>query len=95
MDSKRGVCTVASPGFAGVCGYLKEAGGEFSLGDVSISSQNEYATIGVVAMDGQMISNSDDLVQAIRAAKPGSDTELSYYVGDKLARKSVKLAPAN
>jgi hypothetical protein len=48
----------------------------------------------VVAMDGQKISNSDELVGLIRAARPGSETELSYYVGDKLARKSVKLAPA-
>ncbi|MCE9527309.1 MAG: hypothetical protein K8R36_14780 [Planctomycetales bacterium] len=30
----------------------------------------------------------------IRDAKPGTETELSYYLGDKLARKSVKLSPA-
>ncbi|MGI8980192.1 MAG: PDZ domain-containing protein [Pirellulaceae bacterium] len=48
----------------------------------------------VVAMDGQMVANSEELVELIRGAKPGTETELSYYVGDKLARKSVKLAPA-
>jgi S1-C subfamily serine protease len=48
----------------------------------------------VVAMDGQMVSTSEELVEMVRAAKPGVDTELTYYVGDKLARKSVKLAPA-
>lgn len=48
----------------------------------------------VVAMDGQMVANSEELVELIRGAKPGSETELSYYVGDKLARKTVKLAPA-
>lgn len=48
----------------------------------------------VVAMDGQMVASSEELVELIRAAKPGVDAELSYYVGDKLARKSVKLAPA-
>lgn len=49
----------------------------------------------VVGMDGQLISNSDELVSAIRAARPGTETELSYYIGDKLTRKSVKLAPAS
>jgi hypothetical protein len=48
----------------------------------------------VVAMDGQMVANSEELVALIRSAKPGTEAELSYYVGDKLARKSVKLAPA-
>ncbi len=48
----------------------------------------------VVAMDGVMVANSEELVALIRSAKPGAETELSYYVGDKLARKSVKLAPA-
>ncbi len=48
----------------------------------------------VVAMDGQMVGNSEELVALIRGAKPGTNMELSYYVGDKLARKSVKLAPA-
>lgn len=48
----------------------------------------------VVSIDGQMISSSEELVAIIRAAKPGTEMELSYYVADKLARKSVKLAPA-
>ena len=48
----------------------------------------------VVAMDGQMVANSEELVALIQGAKPGSETELSYYVADKLARKSVKLVPA-
>jgi membrane-associated protease RseP (regulator of RpoE activity) len=48
----------------------------------------------IVAMDGEMVTSSEQLVEMIRAAKPGSEVELSYYQGDKLARKSVKLAPA-
>ena len=48
----------------------------------------------VVSIDGEMIASSEELVAIIRAAKPGAEAELSYYVGDKLARKSVKLAPA-
>jgi hypothetical protein len=48
----------------------------------------------VVAMDGQKVANSEELVALIREARPGSDAELSYYVGDKLSRKAVKLSPA-
>lgn len=48
----------------------------------------------VVAMDGQKVANSEELVALIREARPGTDTELSYYVGDKLSRKAVKLSPA-
>jgi S1-C subfamily serine protease len=48
----------------------------------------------VVAMDGRMVASSEELVALIRGARPGVDAELSYYVGAKLARKSVKLAPA-
>ena len=71
MDSKRGVCTVASPAFAGVCGFLKEAGGEFTCGDaVRVVSQNPYATIGVVAMDDQPLTKSKKvLIQVGTTAK--------------------------
>jgi membrane-associated protease RseP (regulator of RpoE activity) len=48
----------------------------------------------VVSMDGTMITSSEELVALIRDAKPGTEAELTYYVGEKLARKAVKLAPA-
>ncbi|MFN0020357.1 MAG: PDZ domain-containing protein [Pirellulaceae bacterium] len=48
----------------------------------------------VVSMDGTMIASSEELVALIRDTKPGTEAELTYYVGEKLARKSVKLAPA-
>ena len=48
----------------------------------------------VVAMDGQKIASSEELVGLIRESRAGTDAEVSYYVGDKLARKSVKLAPS-
>jgi hypothetical protein len=70
MDSKRGVCTVNAPGCAGACGFLKEAGGEFKLGDVTVNSQNDYAAIEVVAMDGQPLASSKKvLVQVGTTAK--------------------------
>lgn len=48
----------------------------------------------VVAMDGHMINTADELVELIRVARPGSEVELTYYQGDKLARKTIKLAAA-
>jgi hypothetical protein len=48
----------------------------------------------VVAIDNAKITSSEELVAIIRSAVPGTEVELTYYVGDKLARKSVKLAPA-
>jgi hypothetical protein len=70
MDGKRGVCTVKADAFAGVCGFLKEAGGSFDLGVVTIKSDNNYATIGVVAMDGQPLAASKKvLVQVGTTAK--------------------------
>lgn len=49
----------------------------------------------VVSIDGEMISSAEELVAIIRSSVPGTAVELSYYVADKLARKSVKLAPAS
>lgn len=48
----------------------------------------------VVAVDGRRIDSSDELIAAVRTATPGQEMELTYYHGDKLARKTVRLAPA-
>jgi hypothetical protein len=48
----------------------------------------------VVALDGKRIDTADDLVGQIRALRVGQEIELTYYEGDKLARKSLRLAPA-
>src|SRR4029453_14580303 len=42
--------------------------------------------------DGRTVDSADDLVSAIRAARPGQEVELTYYEGDRLNRKSVRLA---
>ncbi len=83
MDSRRGVCTVASPQFAGVCGFLKEAGGEFTLGDVTITSQNDYATIGVVAMDRQPLASSKQVLVQI-----GTTARLTGWTTKKASFKA-------
>jgi hypothetical protein len=84
LDWKRGVCRVATPSFAGVSGFLKGAGGQFSLGDVTISSQNEYATIAVAPMDGKPLTSSKKvLVQVGTTAKlTGWTTEKASFKAD-------------
>ncbi len=48
----------------------------------------------VVSIDGALVKNSDDLVDAISAARPGQEVELRYYQGDRIFTKPVRLAPA-
>jgi membrane-associated protease RseP (regulator of RpoE activity) len=48
----------------------------------------------VVSIDGQLVKTSDDLVDAISAARPGQEVELRYYQGDRINTKSITLAPA-
>ncbi|MGE5447125.1 MAG: hypothetical protein ACM3PR_02100 [Bacteroidales bacterium] len=55
-DYSKGICQVNSPKAKGVCGFI--AGGKYNLGNVSVSSQNNYAAIWVVAMDNADIDRS-------------------------------------
>jgi hypothetical protein len=48
----------------------------------------------VVAANGQRIDTADDLVNYVRASRPGQEVELTYYVGDRLTRKTVRLGAA-
>ncbi|MEX2174674.1 MAG: PDZ domain-containing protein [Pirellulaceae bacterium] len=48
----------------------------------------------IVTIDGRGVRSSDDLVEAIEAGRPGQEVELRYYLGDRLATKTVRLAPA-
>ena len=47
-----------APHAQGVTGFLQAAGGRFSLSDVTIESENEYATINVVSLDEQPLADS-------------------------------------
>ena len=53
-----GLCLMKAPAAQGVAGFLRSAGGKFKLGDVTIQSDNDYATISVVSMDGQSLADS-------------------------------------
>jgi len=55
-DYSNGICQVNSEKAKGVCGFI--AGGKFNLGNVQITSQNNYAAIWVVAMDNMPIDKS-------------------------------------
>jgi hypothetical protein len=55
-DYSKGICQVNSAKAKGVCGFI--AGGKYDLGNVSITSQNNYAAIWVVAMDNADIDRS-------------------------------------
>jgi hypothetical protein len=46
----------------------------------------------IVGIDGRRVDSSDDLVAAIRAARPGQMVELTYFDGNRLTRKQVRLA---
>jgi hypothetical protein len=57
-DWGNGVCRMDAPNAQGVAGFLKSAGGTFELGDVTIASDNDYATVQVVSIDGQPLATS-------------------------------------
>ncbi len=71
LNYKAGVCTVDAPRYQGVAGFLKAGGGTYDLGDVSITSTNEYAAVSVVPMDGEPLATSREvLVQVGTVARP-------------------------
>ena len=79
-DYGRGICTLKAPSAQGAAGFLDRAG-TIALGDVTIRSQNDYASVLVVAMDGQPLSESDRvLIQVGTRARPTdwADHEVSF-----------------
>jgi hypothetical protein len=71
LNYKIGVCTVNAPKFQGVTGFLKDAGGKFDFNDVTIESQNDYATIVAASMDDKSIAQSGKvLVQVGTVCRP-------------------------
>ncbi len=69
-DYGRGVCTIDSPCAAGASGFLKKHG-VVETSSVTIDSQNEYASVLVVSLDGEPLERSRKvLVQAGTQARP-------------------------
>jgi hypothetical protein len=69
-DQGRGVCRLDSPRAQGACGFLKGAG-VITLGDVAIRSENAYASVLAVSLDGEPLRSSRRvLVQVGTVARP-------------------------
>jgi hypothetical protein len=70
FDYGRGLCTIDAPQAQGASGFLKNVGPlEFST--VTIRSENDYATVLIVSMDGEALSGSRRvLVQVGTRARP-------------------------
>jgi hypothetical protein len=78
-----GVCKVDTPKAQGASGFLSKVG-EIKLGDVSIKSGNDYATVTVVAMDDQPLRTSGKiLVQTGTSARlTGWKAKPAEFKGD-------------
>lgn len=61
---KDGICIMNAPSAQGVSGFLKTKS-PFVLSDVKIVSDDEYATINVVAMDDEPIKSSENILVQI------------------------------
>ena len=57
----QGICTLNAPKVQGVTGFLK-AYGQLELNEISIDSQNTYATVIVISMDDEAIATSKKLL---------------------------------
>ena len=69
-DYGRGLCTLDAPRAQGVTGFLRPVG-SIKLGDVTIRSENQYATVLVVSLDGTPLARSGRvLVQVGTRARP-------------------------
>jgi len=69
-DFARGVCTLDAPRSQGVTGFLRPVG-PIELGDVTIRSQDQYATVLVVSLDDKPLARSGRvLVQVGTRARP-------------------------
>ncbi len=62
---KTGLATMNAPCAQGVVGFLRASGGRFQLNDVLIQSQNDYAAVSVVSMDGNRLSESKKILVQI------------------------------
>ncbi len=86
FDYDVGLCTVNAPRYQGVTGFLERAGGRFALDDVTIESENEYATIVAVSLDGKDLAESDEvLIQVGTVARltGWQSEEATFQSGDQ------------
>ncbi|HUU83852.1 MAG TPA: hypothetical protein VM243_10145, partial [Phycisphaerae bacterium] len=83
LDYGTGLFKVDAPKAQGVTGFLKKAGGTFKLGDVTIQSGDDYATVTVVPLDDEPIASSARVLVQV-----GTTERLTGWADRKLDFKS-------
>jgi len=74
-DYKKGLCTVNTPYFQGLCGF-PEPDYEYTFSDVTIRSKNTYVAVSIVSLDGKPLATSGKiLVQTGTVYRPTGWTE--------------------
>jgi hypothetical protein len=66
---KKGICTINAGKTQGVTGFLRSAGGSFSLSDVAIESSNVYASVWVVSLDDKPLRESRSVLIQVGTAE--------------------------
>ncbi|MDP6038842.1 MAG: hypothetical protein QGG64_09855, partial [Candidatus Latescibacteria bacterium] len=98
-DYGKGIATVNTPRAQGATGFLKQ-GGKMSIGDIIIESENAYATVLAVSLDGKPLKSSKKiLVQAgtwdmpygFRTARDGEYEKITSLGGYPLNVKRIKV----
>ncbi|GAB3929975.1 hypothetical protein [Mucilaginibacter myungsuensis] len=92
LDHRKGIFTLNTPKAKAVSGFLNTQK-KFDLGTVTITSQNEYATIELVSMDGQDIDRSAKILLQIGTIfRPtGWQEEPATIADDKQQLKGYKI----
>lgn len=47
----------------------------------------------VVSVNGKRIGSANDIIAVIQAFRPGDEVELTYFEGDRIGRKKIRLVP--
>ncbi|HKK09480.1 MAG TPA: hypothetical protein VJ939_01530, partial [Bacteroidales bacterium] len=85
-DYSKGICIMDAPSAQGICGFVG-AQKTFELSGVSIETENEYATINVVSMDENPISESSRvLIQVGTIYRPAnwSESPADFELNDEM-----------
>ena len=84
FDWGRQVVVMNAPNAQGVCGFLNKAGGKFQTDGMEITSDNEYAAILAVSLDGKPIKSSRKiLLQIGTQCRPDGWKETAKQVSPK------------
>jgi hypothetical protein len=89
-DYARGLCTLDAPRAQGVTGFLRPIG-SIRLSDVTIHSENQYATVLVVSLDDQPLARSSRvLVQVGTRHRPTGWTDHAVTFKTDGGRETIK-----